>query len=40
MGPNYVPGKKEDLREMSIQRTVLMMGRYIEAIPDVPSGKS
>merc|ERR1719222_1283214 len=30
MGPNYVPGKKEDLYEKSIQRTILMMGRYIE----------
>jgi len=38
MGPNYVPGKKEDLYEKSIQRTILMMGRYIEAIEDVPSG--
>merc|ERR1719288_761317 len=38
MGPNYVPGKKEDLNEKSIQRTILMMGRYIEAIEDVPCG--
>lgn len=38
MGPNYVPGKKEDLYEKSIQRTILMMGRYIEPIPDVPCG--
>merc|ERR1712173_541564 len=38
MGPNYVPGKKEDLYEKSIQRTILMMGRYIEAIEDVPCG--
>ena len=27
MGPNYVPGKKEDLYEKAIQRTILMMGR-------------
>lgn len=40
MGPNYVPGKKEDLYEKAIQRTILMMGRYVEAIEDVPSGKS
>ena len=39
MGPNYVPGKKEDLYEKAIQRTILMMGRYVEAIEDVPSGK-
>lgn len=38
MGPNYVPGKKDDLYEKSIQRTVLMMGRATEAIEDVPSG--
>src|SRR6266436_316182 len=37
-GPNYVPGKKEDLFVKSIQRTVLMMGRYVEPIEDCPSG--
>ena len=39
MGPNFTPGKKEDLYEKTIQRTILMMGRYVEAIEDVPSGK-
>jgi elongation factor 2 len=38
MGANFTPGKKEDLYEKSIQRTILMMGRYIEPIQDVPSG--
>merc|ERR1712147_578558 len=38
MGPNYLPGKKDDLYEKSIQRTILMMGRYIEPIEDVPCG--
>lgn len=38
MGPNYVPGKKEDLYEKNIQRTILMMGRYTEPIEDVPCG--
>lgn len=38
MGPNYTPGKKEDLYEKAIQRTILMMGRYVEAIEDVPCG--
>ncbi|KAJ2948253.1 hypothetical protein O0L34_g7481 [Tuta absoluta] len=38
MGPNFQPGKKEDLYEKTIQRTILMMGRYVEAIEDVPSG--
>ncbi|KAJ3090166.1 Elongation factor 2 [Quaeritorhiza haematococci] len=37
-GPNYTPGKKEDLFVKSIQRTVLMMGRYVEAIEDCPAG--
>ncbi|KAG5716465.1 Elongation factor 2 [Termitomyces sp. T112] len=37
-GPNYVPGKKEDLFVKAIQRTVLMMGRYIEPIEDCPAG--
>merc|ERR1719472_219093 len=38
MGPNYVPGKKEDLFEKSIQRTILMMGGRVEAIEVVPAG--
>ncbi|XP_077988917.1 elongation factor 2b-like [Glandiceps talaboti] len=38
MGPNYTPGKKEDLYLKSIQRTILMMGRYTEPIEDVPCG--
>merc|ERR1711923_235591 len=37
-GPNYVPGKKDDLYEKSIQRTILMMGGKVEAIEDVPAG--
>ncbi|XP_064390604.1 elongation factor 2b-like [Halichondria panicea] len=38
MGPNFVLGKKDDLYIKPIQRTVLMMGRYIEPIDDVPCG--
>merc|ERR1712066_193161 len=39
MGPNYVPGGgKTDLFVKQIQRTILMMGRYVEAIEDVPAG--
>merc|ERR1712195_224076 len=38
MGSNYKPGKKEDLYIKNIQRTVLMMGRYVEAIESVPAG--
>ncbi|KAF8544934.1 elongation factor 2 [Trichophaea hybrida] len=37
-GPNYTPGRKEDLFIKAIQRTILMMGRYIEPIDDVPAG--
>lgn len=38
MGPDYVPGKKTDLHVKKIQRTVLMMGRYVEQLPDCPCG--
>ncbi|KFQ90460.1 Elongation factor 2, partial [Nipponia nippon] len=38
MGPNYIPGKKEDLYRKLIQRTILMMGHYVEPIEDVPCG--
>lgn len=40
MGPNYVPGKKTDLFVKNIQRTVLMMGRYVEPIEDIPCGNT
>lgn len=38
MGPNYEPGKKDDLYIKNVQRTVIMMGRYTEAVEDVPCG--
>ncbi|ODV98473.1 hypothetical protein PACTADRAFT_48226 [Pachysolen tannophilus NRRL Y-2460] len=37
-GPNYVPGKKEDLFLKAVQRVVLMMGRFVEPIDDCPAG--
>ncbi|KAJ7938305.1 P-loop containing nucleoside triphosphate hydrolase protein [Mycena leptocephala] len=37
-GPNYIPGKKHDLFIKSIQRTVLMQGRTVEALEDCPAG--
>ncbi|KAI8928021.1 P-loop containing nucleoside triphosphate hydrolase protein [Entophlyctis helioformis] len=37
-GPNYTPGKKEDLFVKSIQRVVLMMGRTVESLDDCPAG--
>merc|ERR1712061_816621 len=39
-GPHYKPGGKEDLNVKNIQRTVLMMGRTTEQIPDVPCGNT
>jgi len=38
MGPNFVPGTKTDLYVKQIQRTILMMGRFVEQIEDVPCG--
>lgn len=40
MGPNYVPGKKTDLWVKNIQRTVIMMGRYVEQVQDIPAGNT
>merc|ERR1719449_222569 len=39
-GPHYKPGSKEDLNIKNIQRTVLMMGRTVEQIADVPCGNT
>ena len=38
MGPNYEYGTKKDVSVKNIQRTLLMMGRYQEAVEDVPCG--
>jgi elongation factor 2 len=38
MGPDYTLGKKTDLYVKKIQRVVLMMGRYVEQMPDAPCG--
>jgi elongation factor 2 len=40
LGPNYVPGKKEDVYEKTLQRTLIMQGRTTEYIPDVPCGNT
>lgn len=40
LGANYKVGKKDDLFEKSVQRTVLMMGRTVEFISDVPCGNT
>jgi elongation factor 2 len=40
MGPNYKPGKNDDVKEKNIQRVVLMMGRKVEDVADVPCGNT
>nr|UXY87190.1 elongation factor EF-2 [Cryptomonas sp.] len=40
MGPNYIPGKKNDLSIKNIQRTLLMMGRKVEIVDSVPCGNT
>jgi elongation factor 2 len=40
MGPNYRPGSKNDLNIKNVQRTVIMMGGKVEAVPDVPCGNT
>ena len=40
MGPNYLPGSRNDLNVKNIQRTVLMMGGKVEAVTDVPCGNT
>jgi len=37
-GPDYKRGKKRDLYVKKVQRTLLMMGRYVEQLPDCPCG--
>jgi len=38
MGANYNPGAKGELHIKSIQRVVVMMGRYQEAVKSIPAG--
>lgn len=40
MGPNYEPGTKKDLAVKNVQRTLLMMGRHVEAVESVPCGNT
>lgn len=40
LGPNYEVGKKTDLFLKSIQRVVIMMGRYTETVVDIPAGNT
>lgn len=38
MTPNYKPGKKDEVFEKAIQRTILIIARKSENVPDVPCG--
>lgn len=40
MGPNHVPGEKEDLLVNNIQRTMLMMAGRTSVVDDVPCGNT
>jgi len=40
MGANYTPGSKTDLFIKNIQRTVIMMGRFVESVEDIPAGNT
>ena len=40
MGPNYTVGRKTDLWVKNIQRVVIMMGRYVETVNEVPAGNT
>jgi elongation factor 2 len=40
LGPNYEPGKKDDLFIKNVQRTVIMMGRKTEPVDSVPVGNT
>jgi elongation factor 2 len=39
-GPNYVPGDNKDMVIKPIQRTVIMMGRTVDQVVDVPCGNT
>lgn len=38
LGPEYKEGSKRDLYVKKVQRTLLMMGRYVEQLTDCPCG--
>nr|UGN13547.1 elongation factor 2 [Placilonga atlantica] len=40
MGPNFEVGSKTDLYVKNIQRTVIMMGRSVEQVADIPAGNT
>ena len=40
LGADYVPGQTHDVHHAIVQRTVLMMGRKTEPVPDIPCGNT
>jgi elongation factor 2 len=40
MNNNYIPGSKENIAIKSLQRTLIMMGKNVEAVDDVPCGNT
>lgn len=40
MGPNYVPGKTQDLHSANIQNVVLMMAGTVQPVQEVPCGNT
>jgi elongation factor 2 len=40
LGPNYEPGKKDDLHVKNAQRVVIMMGKKTEPVDSVPCGNT
>jgi len=40
LGPNYEVGRKTDLKIKPVQRTVIMMGRSVDQVADVPCGNT
>ena len=40
LGPNYEAGSNKDVYLKSIQRTLIMMGRTVEQVADIPAGNN
>ena len=40
LGTNYVHGSKNDMFHKAVQRIVLMMGRIVEQVPEIPCGNT
>jgi elongation factor 2 len=40
MGPSYAPGSKDDLFFKTITMPVLMMGKNVESVSEIPAGNT